>query len=238
MEFIKSIVLLLSLLFIMSCGKDKPAERTPVFLKPAMDIDGNEYATIKIGDQVWMTENLKVTRLNDGTAISERISSIEGDYWFLNSRTDPMYIWPNTEDLEDLHDEELPQDFYGMLYSHAAIQSGKLAPAGWRIPTEEDFNILINQLKLEGFTNLSLALRSTEGWAAGQNGLDAVGFKVLPNGYCSATGQVFTSQDLGTLFTIDTSGNFRMTVNFLGNAEIGIRLNDNRFGGGVRCIKE
>lgn len=57
-------------------------------LETATDIDGNVYKTVKIGDQVWMAENLKTTRYNDGTSIPNFTNSL--DY---NGKVAPAYFW-------------------------------------------------------------------------------------------------------------------------------------------------
>lgn len=117
---------------IMSCSnketKDPIDSVTDTRLK---DIDGNVYDTIKVGSQVWMKSNLKTTRYNDGTAIptgnTAWLSTSAGAYAVYNN--------DNTNDAT-----------YGKLYNWYAINTGKLAPKGWHVATEAEWNMLINNL--------------------------------------------------------------------------------------------
>ena len=93
------------------------------------DIDGNLYKAIKIGNQVWLAENLKVTHYNDGTAIPNVIDSVA---WtnlttgaYCNYDNDASYVAT-----------------YGRLYNWYVASSSKLAPKGWHVPTNEDWNTL------------------------------------------------------------------------------------------------
>ena len=96
------------------------------------DIDGNIYATVKIGSQTWMTEDLKTTTFNDGTAISyiTDMSNWEveaGSGGNITYNTTPEYCYYNF-----LYSNRYT---YGALYNSSAARSGKLGPAGWHVPT-------------------------------------------------------------------------------------------------------
>lgn len=90
------------------------------------DIDGNEYATVIIGKQEWMAENLKTTRLNDGTEIA---GVKYGDEWA--SIHTPAYSWYGNE--------ERNKEFYGALYNWYAVETGRLCPAGWHVPSDDEW---------------------------------------------------------------------------------------------------
>jgi uncharacterized protein (TIGR02145 family) len=92
------------------------------------DPDGNVYRTIVIGNQEWTVENWRSTKYNDGTAISHVRDSTQWSrlytpgYCFYESTTDPaMHIK------------------YGALYNWYAVNTGKLAPAGWQVPSTSDW---------------------------------------------------------------------------------------------------
>lgn len=95
------------------------------------DIDGNVYHEVKIGNQIWMVENLKVTKLNDGTELSNDTSV---SVW--NANLD--YCWVNCNIAN--------KDPYGALYIWDVANSGKLAPAGWRVANDDDWNALATYL--------------------------------------------------------------------------------------------
>ena len=57
-----------------------------------IDFDGNEYTTVKIGEQTWMVENLKTTRFNDGTIIPNVT-----DYNTWSNIESPGYCWYNND---------------------------------------------------------------------------------------------------------------------------------------------
>jgi uncharacterized protein (TIGR02145 family) len=94
------------------------------------DRDGNIYMTIKIGNQIWISENLKTTKLNDGTPIPLVIDKIA---W--RTQVSPAYCWYDNQ--------EIYKETYGALYNLEAIKSGKLCPVGWHVPTDGEWEMLI-----------------------------------------------------------------------------------------------
>lgn len=229
-----SILALASFMFIQCSSNDLPAEPFP---ETVTDADGNIYNTIKIGDQIWMFENLRTTTFNDGTPISEYTF---GNDWYNANNPFAYYQWADTSDLNNLYDEQLPFDFYGAMYNEASIASGKLAPIGWRIPTEQDFIELQNYISNDGQSdNEGTALKSTSGWLPSENnGTDIYGFNALPNGYVSAFGGATGAPVISTWATTrtDSTPPTRRMVNIMGST---IEFADNSvfLGAGVRCIK-
>ena len=99
-----------------------------------IDIDGNVYNTVTIGKQIWMNVNLKVTRLNDNTLIP---LETDGTKW-ANLKT-PGYCWYN-------NDTSKIKTNYGALYNWYTVNTGKLCPAGWHVPTDNEWSILVSYL--------------------------------------------------------------------------------------------
>ena len=230
-----TVILVMSLNLNFQCEDDDNITPEPEQIT-VTDIDGNTYETVEINGQIWMAENLKVKTLNDGTAIDVFNWTPDDDNWWFNSTSTPMYSFPFTGDLNNLHDEELSNDFYGLAYSHAAIETGKLAPEGWRIPTEADFMVLESYLEDNGY-NIG-ALKSNFGWTGDNNGTNELGFNGLPNGYTIMTGSATGAQAIATFSTATTdSNNQRLFISLLDNDVIGSNFQDRRFGGAIRCIK-
>jgi uncharacterized protein (TIGR02145 family) len=125
--------------------------RPPVVtIKPSdipIDIDGNVYDTVRIGSQTWMKENLKVTRLNDGTNISFPTymdGNLNVNVW--NELITPVYRWYNN-DISN-------KDTYGAVYNWWAANSGKLCPTGWHVPSYDEWTILGTPYKNTGSVDL------------------------------------------------------------------------------------
>ncbi len=216
-------------------GGENPPEEP---ITSVADIDGNVYGVVQIGNQLWTTENLKVTQLNDGTPLTFFDFTPDDDDWFFNGATTPMYTWAFTGDLGNFYPEELPQDFYGALYSSAAIESGKLAPEGWRVATVVDYQALQQFLNSETQGQVADALRSANGWF-GTNGTDAYRMNILPNGYCTTTGSATGAQAIATLGTSNLVGQDRTMINLSPDEEeLVFTLTDQRFGSAIRLVKE
>lgn len=134
------------------------------------DIDGNSYPTIGIGSQVWMAENLKTTKLNDGSSIPMVADSSE----WIHLAT-PGYCWYN--------DSSNYQTTYGALYNGFAVQTNKLCPTGWHVPTWYNWDILVVDLGGEN-TGSKLKEAGTSHWQSPNNdATNATGFTALPGGF-------------------------------------------------------
>ena len=101
---------------------------------PVTDIDGNVYQTVRIGTQVWMKENLKVSRYRNGNPITNNLN----DSQWVNSTSGAYAIYNN-----DLANNEI----YGKLYNFFAVKDTRgLCSTGWHVPTVQDWNLLARYL--------------------------------------------------------------------------------------------
>ena len=220
-------------------------DSSPCTAETIIDADGNQYSTVTIGEQVWATENLKVTRFNDGTPIDEYFFPEE---WNEGGQTIPKFQYASTADLNDVFDSRLPFDYFGAIYNHAALESGLLAPPGWRLPTVADFEQLSAFIASQGHTDpVATVVTSTEGWhqwlpGVNQNGTDLYGLRILPNGYCTNLGSSAGVHTITSLATTDVTigpGPTRQIVSIQGiDSEILFGSNSILLGSGVRLIKE
>ena len=99
-----------------------------------VDVDGNVYKTIKIGDQVWMAENLKSTKFRNGDPISTTPNGTCVAY-----EEQPIYYWYYPTDF-DLYE--------CTFYTWYAVNDERgLAPKGWHIPTKDEWQIMFNEIR-------------------------------------------------------------------------------------------
>ena len=185
-----------------------------------------------------MAENLKVTTFKDGMSITQFAF---GENWNQDNQTFPFYTWAATSDLNNIYDQELPEDFYGALYNEATIASGKIAPEGWRIPTLQDWMELKNFISNEGNSgNVGTTLKSSNGWISfSGNGSDLFEFNGLPNGYTNNFGGATGSESIATWATteIDHVNRIRKVANIY-KTTLDFADNSSLLGSGIRCIKE
>lgn len=138
-QFIQ-LLLIAVLLFAFATACDKSDDPGGDFPSAGTveDADGNKYNTVKIGTQVWMVENLKTTKYNDGTPIP----NVKNDTEWSKLKTGAYCNYDNRKSKART---------YGRLYNWYAVNTGKLAPAGWHVPTDDDWTILENYLIANGY---------------------------------------------------------------------------------------
>jgi len=115
------------------------------------DIDGNTYEVKKIGNQVWMTENLKVTHYNDGFSINSYNGS-----WIEFGVLDSYCFYNNNSGNDD----------FGLMYTGWLLSSGRsVAPEGWHLPTDAEWQELVDYLGGSNLAGDNLKESGTEHWA-------------------------------------------------------------------------
>ena len=144
------------------------------------DADGNNYTVVTIGTQTWMAENLKTTQYNDVTAIP--LVTDEADWANL---TTSGYCWYN-------NDAATYKATYGALYNWYAVNTGKLAPAGWHVPTYAEWDTLSAYLGGDNVSGGKLKETGTAHWNSPNAGAtNSSGFSALPGGYCLNYGDFY-----------------------------------------------
>jgi uncharacterized protein (TIGR02145 family) len=105
------------------------------------DVSGNRYGIVTIGNQVWMAENLRTKRYADGTLIA---GGLANESW--QGTTQGAYtVYPHS--ISSLDGEEEVLAAYGALYNWYAVQDERgLCPAGWKVPSDEDWTELTEYL--------------------------------------------------------------------------------------------
>jgi uncharacterized protein (TIGR02145 family) len=145
------------------------------------------YKSLKIGNQVWMTENLNVSTFRNGDPIPEAKNK---DDWF-NQKD---YQSGAKKPVWSYYDNEPINEKYGKLYSWDAVNDLRgLAPKGWHIPTEDEWKDLIDFLGGEAIA--AKKIKNTTGWSDdgfgdSGNGTNESGLTGLPGG-CYMGGKYF-----------------------------------------------
>jgi len=240
------LIMSLFIVFASSCDKDDDknpssnnqtnGKTTAVFNSNVTygtmtDQDGNVYKTVTIGTQTWMAENLRTTIYNDGTAIP---NVTYNEKWIrLTSGAYCNFYNTSSEDTIAT---------YGRLYNWYAVSTGKLAPEGWHVPTDEEWTTLIDYLGGEYYTDGKLKETGTTHWRSPNTGAtNESGFTALPGG-----------QRIGGRFAdIEVSGHWWSATKEVASMAWGRGMlysnmfglvfrvsNSNELGFSVRCVRD
>lgn len=158
------------------------------------DIDGNVYQTVKIGNQVWTVENLRTTKYSDGSEIP-----LVTDKTVWEALITPGYCYYNNM----INADSIKK--FGGLYNWYVVDTKKLAPTGWHVPTDTEWYTLQNYLIANGYNwdgtttenKVAKSIAAKTDWltdtSSGAIGNDLTknnksGFSALPGGRRSSSG--------------------------------------------------
>jgi len=218
------------------------------------DIEGNSYATIEIGTQVWMAENLRVTQYADGTPISELSDAAE---WAALSPETQAYCWYG-----NLSDDE---DTASVLYTWATAMNGMessdtipsgiqgVCPDGWHLPSDAEWKVL------EMFLGMSLSEADRTEWRGSDEGAklketgyskwlkapaggsNSSGYTAVPGGFRSASGSFYNYPQYASYWTStdepDTEKAYFRTLKY-DSEQVYRQYNTMTMGFSVRCVQD
>ena len=200
------------------------------------DADGNVYTSVTIGTQEWMTENLRTTKYSDGTAIPNVIGNTDWE----NLSTGAWCHYDNYSQYDTV---------YGKLYNWYAVETGKLCPTGWHVPTDAEWTVLTDYLIANGHSGAEgKALKSTfscfycipSGWDYDGNGTDDYGWNGLPCGSRLSSGVFYIIGESGLWWSssqINSSNAWSRYLNYYHD----IVYRSHRYkkdGFSVRCLRD
>ena len=197
---------------------------------PVTDIAGNTYQTIRIGDQIWMAENLRTNKYANGTIIPNVTNDAQWD-----GLTTGAWCW-----FENNNSNELP---LGKLYNWYAVENqDDLCPIGWRLPTDTDLQILIDYLGGSDVAGGKLKQEGSEYWIDPNIGAtNESGFSAQPHGGRGFQGKFSTFfgyfAQFWTISEEDQNKAWYLSLSHLNDNTI-LTNTQKRYGMAVRCIKQ
>lgn len=192
------------------------------------DIDGNVYHTVQIGTQTWMVENLKVSQLNDGTQLTLSTDDVA---WGSNKQIG-SFRW--------YADDITNKAPYGAFYNLAAVQSGKLAPKGWHIPTDQEWETLATTLGGASIAGGKMKEQGNVHWGGANIGAtNESGFTAVATGICTNSGFSFSS-GIAAFYTAtqQQAGTISLYQLNSGTTELLKNGFSDEVGLAVRCVKD
>jgi uncharacterized protein (TIGR02145 family) len=228
----RNLLYILMLIVFVACEAD-----------PEVDLDTTEYSSgaksgtftdardnvtykwVRIGNQVWMADNLRATKYNDGTSIS----NITNQTTWKNLTTGAYCYYDNSSSYSTT---------YGCLYNWYAVNTGKLAPTGWHVPTDAEWTTL--QMFLGSSDIAGGKMKSTTGWSSPNTDADnSSGFSALPGGCRNYYG----FSNVGSIgiwwsSTEDSSYDAWGRYLFFGNGSLFRNGYDKSYGYSVLCVRD
>ena len=195
------------------------------------DADGNIYNYIQIGTQFWIAENLKTTKYNN----SELIGTTTPYNKDIVSETSPKYQWAYLGNEGNV-------STYGRLYTWYAItDSRNICPTGWHIPSDSEWDVLVNYLLGTAVAGRKLKEAGSTHWQLPIDATNETGFTALPGGF-RLTGGGFGGVGTDGLWWSSTPGSSDINAWIIGMGnnypDVYQQENSKRTGYSVRCIKD
>jgi uncharacterized protein (TIGR02145 family) len=208
------------------------------------DVDGNIYATIKIGTQTWMAENLRVTHYRNGDTIPE----LKSDSAWSKAMAGAQCGYKGASLASKSHNDSVTLFKYGRLYNGYVLKDKRgITPLGYKLPDDEDFKVLSNYVSthMGQSSSIAKALSGTTDWKINiDNGLldlsknNSLGMTALPSGMRFGDG---TYDGLGisvywwTLSESTSTSNWSRAM-FYDQSDIVKLIQDLRSGLSIRCV--
>lgn len=194
-------------------------EETPV-KGTVTDVAGNTYDYVEIDGLYWMAANLKTTKYNDKQEIPYHEAGNEP--W--TKLTTPAWCY--------FENKPENKDRLGILYNNFAVQTGKLCPEGWRMPTQAELSELIG----ESDGSVEVKTLISPDWN-GMNGTNETGFSAMPSGMAAShwymTECYLWSSTVNTAAEDDTKYGYLYLAQWPWTG-----LNIPQIGMGIRCVKQ
>ena len=220
-------------IFFGGCKKDNDNTNTPIIPPDSTvkDFDGNIYHKVKIGTQVWLVENLKVTHYRNGDPIlsgnyksGNKNISTEGIFWMYDNNSAIAAV-------------------YGLLYNWYAIADPRnISPSGWHIATDPEWTALEVTLGGSDVAGGKLKEQGTSHWDGPNTGAsNESGFGALPNGAWDCTSTNFTLLGkFATFWTSTESGTYFAWGRSISASSASLYRGDSNrnMGWALRCVQD
>lgn len=243
----------------LSCDTTPHSKHVYEVIKDAVtDVDGNHYDAVRIGDQVWMKQNLRTTRYADGTEIPQ--STFSSSYTPLAEKK--PYRWaPNNMDIN--------VQKFGWLYNWRAVMRDSIGsdlnpsgvqgicPDGWHMPSDAEWTQLTDYVgsdrKMRCWPSadfsIAKALSAQTDWNPAFDKCDvgndlsrnnATGFSALPAGNAEFTDQFVNMLDWAYFWTSSYGSNAGAYVRMIQCDYEGVNNITKHISSGlsVRCVKD
>ena len=215
---------------ITSCSNEETKTQNNTASRPTVPVMANE---VQIGNQIWMTKNLNVSRYRNGDPIPQ-VQQSEAIEWE-NLTTGAWCYFKSGNVIADVR-------IHGKLYNWYAVNDPRgLAPVGYHIPTEAEWDTLINFLGGGNVAGGKVKAISPLWRSPNEGATNTSGFTAVPGGFCdSYSGSFYNIQfsaDWWSATAYDTDNAIERRVFYFSNALSGGYI-DKNYGFSVRCIKD
>jgi uncharacterized protein (TIGR02145 family) len=202
------------------------------------DIDNNSYNTVKIGNQCWTKENLRVTKFRDGTVIPlDESGGPTGDgtgrTWSTRTTGARTVYGHSAANLAN----------FGYLYNWYAVANTKgLCPNGWHVPSDSEWTTLTTYLGGESVAGGKMKTDGTIYWNSPNiGGTNESGFSILPGGFRYENGLFSSIRDYAIFWSKTKANDTHAWYRSKSNIGTGLGRGNGRWmiaGASIRCLKD
>lgn len=197
--------------------------------KECVDADENHYPIVQLGTQWWMADNLRTTKFADGDPIPTTIPGTLDT----SDETNPVYQWPSNGNESNVEGR-------GRVYTYYAASSNKgICPQGWQLPSNEEWNTLINYVGSD--PGMKMKETNTNWWNAPNYATNATGFSARSTGNRHQNGyfEYFGSRVNYLTSTLSEGSTSNVVIRRFETTSKAVNLinTPRKHGHAVRCIK-